>query len=153
MSNEGNNTELDFEDLDFEGVDDLPTFETPPAGAYLLTVSLERKEINAAKYVEARYVIDETVELKNPSDTPVPNGSIFSELFSVDPTIVFASGQKAVEFTKQYIKQYFDFAGSTKLGDITAAVQNVKISCTISNRRDKKDPDVVRASTKNVSVI
>ncbi len=147
------NSELDFMDLDFEGVDDLPTFETPPAGAYLLEVSLEAKEINSAKYVEAGYIIDETVELKNPSDTPVPNGSRFSELFSVDPTIVYDSGQKAVEFTKVYVKQFFDFAGSTKLGDIVAAVQKVKVSCVIVNRRSKKDPDTVRASTKNITVI
>lgn len=153
MSNENTTSELDFDDLDFEGVDDLPSFEPPPAGAYLLEVSLAKKEINGAKYVEAQYIVDETVEQKNPSDTPVPNGSRFSELFSVDPTIVFASGQKAVEFTKLYVKQYFEFAGSTRLDAIVAAVQKVKISCTVSNRRDKKDPELIRASTKNVMVI
>lgn len=148
-----NNTELDFMDLDFEGVDDLPTFETPPAGAYLLDVTLAIKEINGSKYLEASYIIDETVELKNPSDTPVPDNSRFSELFSVDPTLVYDSGQRAVEFTKVYVKQFFEFAGSTKLGDIAAAVQKVKVSAVVVNRRSKKDPNTVRASTKNITVI
>lgn len=148
-----NNTELDFMDLDFEGVDDLPTFETPPAGAYLLEVSLAVKEINGAKYLESSYIVEETVELKNPSDTPVPNGSRFSELFGVDPSIVYDSGQRAVEFTKVYVKQFFDYAGSTKLGDIVAAVQKTKVSAVVVNRRNKKDPDTVRASTKNITVI
>ena len=82
MSNKPNPNDILSGSID--DIDDLPGFETPPAGQYILTVNCEVKEVNDKQCVEASFVVEETVELKNKEDVQAVKGTKFSTLFMLE---------------------------------------------------------------------
>ena len=81
-------TATSMEDLFAASIDDLadlPAFETPPPGSYLLRVTCDTKSVNDKPVVEAAYEIMEVVELANPeTDVPPAVGTKFNTIFMID---------------------------------------------------------------------
>jgi hypothetical protein len=72
-------------DSELDDLADLPEFVTPPAGAYAATIiAVEEKEIGEHPAVEVRFKLNETLELANPNDTPVVDGTETSIAFLMD---------------------------------------------------------------------
>lgn len=126
---------------------DLPSFETPPAGSYLLTASMEVKEVNQKQCVEASFTVNETVELADPAtSTPVANGTKFSTLFQMD-------NEFGVGNLKKFLKPFAEHYGTSNIGKLVRdEIKNVSISGLIKTRKDKNDPDKVYGTVTNITV-
>lgn len=128
-----------------DDLDDLPSFETPPPGVYILDVTTDVKEVNDKDAIEASYTIKEVVELKDPTTTPPVIGSKFSTLFTLNE---FGVG-KLKEFLAPFAKQF----GSSNVQElIRDHIKDVTISAQVGNRKDKTDPDKVYPTVKILSI-
>lgn len=125
---------------------DLPSFETPAPGSYILTVSMDTKQINNKDAIEAAFEVVEVVELANPSDKAVPAGTKFSTAFFLDNE--FGLGN-----LKKFLAPFSAHFGQGNIGTlIRDDMKNVQIACSVKNRKDKNDPSKVYASVDNITV-
>lgn len=135
-------------DADLDDLADLPAFETPPPGAYVLSVSMDAKEVNSKNAVEAKITVVETVELEDKSGETVESkpGTQFSQLFMLDNEFGIGS-------LKTFLKPFAAHFNTNKIGELVRDhVKDVTISATIKNRKDKTDPEKVYARLSNVTV-
>jgi len=145
----------DLFEADLEDIADLAGFETPPAGAYILSVTMETKEINDKPAVVANFTVLETVELKEKDEgskkyrPPVKDGTLFSTAFILGNSV--AEGRM-----KQFLapfSEHFGIKGKGSIGILVRdTIKDVRIAATVTNRADKDDPDVIYAGIKNVQV-
>lgn len=125
---------------------DLPAFETPPPGSYLLRANMEVKEVNKKQCVEASFEVLETVELTNPAeDTAVVPGTKFSTLFMLD-------NQFGVGNLKKFLKPFQEHFQAANIGDLVGEIKDVDMACLVKNRQDKNDPDKVYGSVTNITI-
>lgn len=125
---------------------DLPSFETPPAGSYVLNASTDVKEINGKQTVEASFTVVETVELKESNANPVAVGTKFSMLFMLDNK--FGVGK-----LKDFLKPFAVHFNNNNIGELVLAeIKDVMIACTVTNRKDKEDPDRIYGGVKNIVI-
>lgn len=72
-------------DSNLDDLADLPEFVVPPAGAYNATIiSYEEKKIGEHPAVEMKFRLNETLELSNPTDAPVKQGTECGVSFMLD---------------------------------------------------------------------
>lgn len=145
----------DLFEADLDDIADLAGFETPPAGAYILLVSTETKEINDKPAVVANFTVVETVELKIDDESkkgyrpPVKDGTLFSTAFILGNAV--AEGR-----LKQFLAPFGDHFGIKGKGSVGILVRDtikdVRIAAVVTNRADKEDPDVIYAGIKNIQV-
>lgn len=144
----------DLFDADLEDIADLAGFETPPAGAYILKVSTETKDINDKPSVVANFEVVETVELKAEEGKkgyrpPVAPGTMFSTAFILGNPV--AEGR-----LKQFLApfgEHFGIKGKGSVGIlIRDTIKEVRIAATVTNRVSKDDEDVIYAGIKNIQI-
>lgn len=124
---------------------DLPGFETPPAGSYILEVNTDVKNVSGKDAVEASFTVIETVELDE-SVSPVADGTKFSTLFMLD-------NEFGVGNLKKFLAPFAAHFGEPNIGKLVGeVVKNVTISGLVKNRKDKNDPDKVYGSVTNITV-
>lgn len=151
MSNnlEGFDSVDDLLNANLDDLADLPAFETPPPGAYVLGVTFDVKEVNGKNAIEASYSVKETVELEDKSGETkaVHADTKFSQLFMLD-------NKFGVGNLKLALAPYAQHFGVNNIGALIREnlKEEVLISATIKNRKDKNDPDRVYASVANVMV-
>lgn len=151
MSNalEGFDSVDDLLNANLDDLADLPAFETPPPGAYVLGATFDVKEVNGKNAVEASYSVKETVELEDKSGETkaVPANTKFSQLFMLDNKI-------GVGNLKRALAPYAQHFGVKNIGALIREnlKEEVLISATLKNRKDKNDPDRLYASVANVMV-
>lgn len=143
MSNKPNPNDILAGSID--DIDDLPGFETPPAGQYILTVNCEVKEVNDKQCVEASFVVEDTVELKNKEDQPPVKGTKFSTLFMLD-------NEFGVGKLKAFLKPFAQHFGVTAVSELIGEINDLVISAKVTNRKDKEDPDKIYAGVTNIIV-
>jgi len=128
-----------------DDLDDLPSFEVPPPGVYLLTVNTDVKKVNDKDCIEAQFTVNEVVELKDANATPPQIGNKFSMLFTLN--------EIGVGKLKQFCAPFADHFGEKKIGVlIRDHIKDVIVSASVTNRKDKEDPEKVYASVKILSV-
>jgi len=150
MSNTDN--EAKFANLDelfagsLDDIADLPSFETPPKGAYILDVSMSTKEINKKPAVSADFTVVETVELEDADDKEVAVGTKFN--------IAFILGNNISEGKlKQFLAPFAEHYGTRSIQELVRdKVQNCRIAATMKHRADKDDKEKVYPDIRNVSV-
>lgn len=129
---------------------DLPAFEAPPPGAYILGFTFGVKKINEKDAVEMSCTVKDTVELEDKSGEtqPVANGTKFSNAFFLDNK--FAIGN-----LKKMLKPFGEHFGTTNIGQLIRdnLAEEVTASAIVKNRADKNDPEKVYASVNNISVV
>jgi hypothetical protein len=125
---------------------DLPAFEAPPPGSYILTVGMSVKQVNNKDVVEAAFTVNETVELSDGNDTPVIDGTKFSMIFMID-------NEFGIGNLKKFLKPFQEHYGVSNIGALVNEIKDVQISALIKNRKDKNDPDKVYASVSNITVM
>lgn len=133
--------------MSLDDLADLPSFETPPAGAYILDVSCDVKTINDKPAVEASFIVVETVELKDQNATPVADGTKFSTAFLL-------GNKYGVGNMKKFLKPFgahFEENSIEKL--VRDVVKDVRIAATVTNRVDKEDPDKIYGGVKDITVM
>lgn len=149
MNAEGKTEFTSVDDLlsaDLDDLADLPSFETPPAGAYILEVTMDVKPVNGKDAVEASIVVVETTELADKEATPVVAGTKFSQLFMLD-------NEYGVGNLKKFLKPFAAHFGTSKIGELVRDhIKGVTISAIVKNRKDKNDPDKVYGSLTEITV-
>lgn len=125
---------------------DLPSFETPPRGQYVLRCTFDVKEINNKDAVEMAFEVVETVELADKEATPVAPGTKFSTAFILGNAV---SEGKLKEALLPYSQKFNEKNIGTLVRDI---VKDILISATVTNRKDKDDPDKIYGGVKNVII-
>jgi hypothetical protein len=138
----------DLMDASIDDLKDLPPFIVPPVGHYKLQVSLERKVVNTHPCVEAQFVVQETLELKNLAEAPVENGTKFSTLYTMDNE--FGQGN-----FKLFLAPLLEGLGlqGKKVSEVVASVKNVVIAATVKQRPDKEDKDKIYANVVNAELL
>lgn len=127
---------------------DLPAFETPPPGVYILDTSMDVKEVNGHQSVEQQFTVVETVELEDKSENAkhVVAGTKFSQLFLID-------NEFGVGNLKKALAPFAAHFGTSNVGELVRdKVKEVRITAVVKNRKDKTDPDKIYASVSNVQV-
>ncbi|PIQ00589.1 MAG: hypothetical protein COW76_09750 [Shewanella sp. CG18_big_fil_WC_8_21_14_2_50_42_11] len=120
-------------DADLEGFEDIPEWVVPPAGGYNITIkSIESKKINEKPVVEIKVVINETLELNNPSDTEVAPGVEVSQAFFISTPM----GQGAFKKVTANIKEAL---GVTTIRELMEAAAGLECTAITTVRTDKKD--------------
>lgn len=136
----------DLFNASIEDLADLPSYETPPAGAYILRVSMDVKKINEKDAVEAAFEVIETQELANPSDTPVLAGTKFSQAFLI-------GNEYGLGNLKKFLAPFQEHYQSANIGALIGEIKDVTIAGTVKTRKDKNDPDKVYGSVVNIAVM
>jgi hypothetical protein len=144
--------EAQFANLDelfaanLDDIADLASYETPPKGSYIFTVSTDTKEINKKPAVEAAFTVVETVELEDANDKPVAPGTKFS--------IAFMLGNPVSEGKlKQFLAPFAYHFGATNVGTLVRdTIKEVTVAAIIKHRKDKEDPEKVYADVRNITV-
>lgn len=129
MSNANtNDTPIEFDDIDFEGVAAAPAFEDPPSGQYLVSVSLKQKLIGDQKKraVEANFVLKEVIQIgQQHTEKSADEGQKFSALYFVDT-------QEKYGYLKRDLRAFFEAVGTTSLNTLVAAVQDLPAKIIVS---------------------
>ncbi len=114
MSTENLETLLDIE---LDDLADLPEFVTPPAGAYSYLgeeFSAETDDKSGTVYVHVKFKLMQTLELVNPDDTPVPDGTVIDQRFDLGNE--WAQG--ALKKITTAYKEGFDITKLSQMGDV-----------------------------------
>jgi hypothetical protein len=155
----GGATILDLDemmDIEMDKVETLPDYVTPPAGAYMLSVSdceiekykqkvrdnngKDTGQTKDASRIRLTYTIDKTLES---SDLPVKDGSLFSE--------TFMGTEDGIKFFKKQamnIMNVSDLSGA-RMKDVIDGLKGMSFKAKITIR---KSPDGQGGSYENVQV-
>ncbi len=130
----------------FADVPDLADFVSPKNGAYKFHVDAvdPEKLIGDSKTVQIEYTITELVDVDDDAMGDVVKvGDKYSELY-------FMTTPKGSAFNLARLKKLLmpvaEKFGTTTLRTTLAAYQGCDIVGMIKNKKDKKDPDIVRSS-------
>jgi hypothetical protein len=131
--------------LSLDDLDDLPSFDCPPPGVYIVKVSTEQKDVKDSQAIEAGYTIVEPVELKDTNSTPPVAGSKFSTLFMLNP---YGIG-KLKEFCAPFGKHF----GTGSVRELVMDhIKEVTCVVIVGNRKDKNDPEKIYPTVKVSSI-
>lgn len=142
---------LDLLDKSLDDIEDLPGFEVPVSGVYLLTQNAAIKVINDKTAVEITSEVMECIKQDNENEEPTPIGTKFSSLF-------FLTGEEeAVRVSMGMLKQATKAIGEhfqeANLKIIVRELMKdliVKATCVKQKRKD--NPELFRARLSNITV-
>lgn len=133
---------------------DLPPVGAPPSGHYNLEVTASREKSEAgSEYFKFAYEVVAINELKNEAEAgEVKVGQKFSQMFSPfkkDGTI----NELGIGFFKEALAPFSAHFGISGVGDTLAQINKVTIAASLTRRPDRKDPERMNFSLKDVVVL
>jgi hypothetical protein len=142
-----NSTDLDsLLDATLDDLEDLPEFKSFPAGAYRVSVTLEGKSVNDKPGVEMAMKLQEVIELADATDTAPAEGDVSTMLFFLDNE--FGRGKLKAAVTPIALA-----LGTTTIREAVEACKDVECVVVLGQRADKKDPDKIYQTLKEVAVV
>lgn len=122
----------DLLDSNLDDIADLPEFVTPPAGAYRATIlGIEQKEIGTHPAFEAKFKLLETLELSDPNQAPVADGTETSLAFMMDNE--FGQGN-----FKKFISPIAENSGVSSIREAIGAAKGAEVMIVSKVRKGKK---------------
>jgi len=118
-------------DISLDDIADLPEFKVFPAGAHRCTISFEQKQIGVHPAVELKLVAVETVELTDPSETPLVAGTESSIAYMLDNE--FGAGK-----LKQIVKPLAEHFGISNVGKILQEAKGLEVLVVTKTRQNKE---------------
>lgn len=153
------NINLDFAllDQDLDSIEDLPGFEAPPTGEYLLRMVSVLKQVKDAVCVQTEYEVLECIKQDNDADTPAKVGNKFSSLYTIK-YVKSADAEKEAENVKKgkgKLKELLrGVAEATGQGNLAVLVRDVVANCvvraTVKRNQDKEDKEKFYGNVKNL---
>lgn len=134
----------DLLDRNLDDLKDMPAFVVPPVGHYKLSVSFARKTVNDKPCMEGKFKVMETLELKNPEDAAVEEGTEFTCLYQL--TNEFGEGA-----FKEILKPIAAGTGITSVREIVDPSNSYEIYATLKHRVDKNDKEKIYANLQNIT--
>lgn len=141
---------LDMLDMNLEDIQDLPGFEVPYPGEYILKLDAAVKSVNDKQAVEISYEVVECMKKNNDTDPDTIPGTKFSQLF-------FLQGEpESVKISLGRLKQLLaPLAEQLGEGNLLVLVRDhlksLMVSATVNRRKDKNDPERFYPDVKNIS--
>lgn len=127
---------------------DLDTLEgieigTPPAGVYVLTISLELKEVGDHPALEIQCQVVDTIEVAGNEQKP-ESGLVFNSIAMLD-------NPYGIGYAKRVLGTFKPLANnSTKLGEIVQAAKGVSVTAVVKLRADKEDKEKKYATLEKI---
>lgn len=119
-------------DATLDDLADMPSFVTPPAGAYMATiVSMETKQIGTHPAIEVNFKLLETRELADPTATPVAAGMPVSCAYMMDNE--YGQGD-----FKNLMKPIVTATGSASVREAMEAAKGMEVLIVSKIRLGKK---------------
>lgn len=149
--------DLSILDRNFDDIEDLPAFQVPPTGDYILEVKGEFKTVNKKKAFELGYVIVSCVEQSDAEDTPAKPGDKFSQLFFLSSDKTGEEAEKALKLNLGLMKaQFAGIAEQTGQSNLLIVCRDILksaiVKATVVRKQDKQDKDVFRARVSNMTL-
>lgn len=138
-------------DKTLDDIEDLPGFEVPVNGRYLLKANRKFKTINEKICAEITLEVMECLKKDNDNDADTIPGTKFSQLF-------FLTGEEEAVKTslgmlKQFAKPIGEHFGEDNLKTIVKDhVVDLLLAATCVRRKDTKNPEIFRARLSNIAV-
>jgi len=132
-------------DSQLDDLADLPEFLVFPAGAHKVTITLESKEVNKHPSIECKMKVVETLELANPTDTPMVAGTESSVLYMLD-------NEFGVGKFKELMKPLAAHFGGTSVRETMASAQGAEV-VVVTTVRTNKATKVSYTDIKSLSVV
>ena len=119
-------------------VPDAPDYSNPPAGSYNLLVkdvkidSYKNKAQEDCQRLKITYSVMETIEVADPKESPVPDGTMFTETFQAT--------EMGLSFFKGRIKGIMNVSdlNGVSLGDMMNSSKGTTFACKISIKKSPK---------------
>lgn len=133
---------IQMPDISMDSIESLGGFEVPPIGRYLCLLTLAPKEINGKGNLEFSYVVQEVIELADPTAQTPKQGAKFSELFSYDKGLGIAKDKL------EKLASGLGLPANIRLPELVETVQQVGVELTLKHRKNFKgdDPERIYAS-------
>lgn len=152
--------ELDMSllDMEIDSIEDLPGFEVPVNGEYLLKLETSLKAINGKQFIETSYELLECLKQDNDSDLPSKAGSKFSSLFTIkgdgkDTEKDTESVRLGLGKFKELVKGIAEDTGQGNVGLLVRDVlASCIVQCTVKRRADKEDKEKFYPVIKNLKL-
>lgn len=128
----------DLLNVDFSSMEEVAGFLQPPKGLYVFDVptigfvNVAKEGAPANMAVQVEFVIRETVQLANETDTPCKAGDKF--------TMTWRGGQ-GVAYLRSDFQEVITTLGTKDLAGFMAALPGATITGEVSYRLDKDDKD------------
>lgn len=153
IDNTNTSTETDDEEVDLSlldknlsDIDDLPSFEVPAKGTYILLANATTKKVNKHPAMVIDLDVVSTVALANTGDTPPKEGDKFGVLFMLDNE--FGMGNM-----KKVLAPFAAHFGTDNVKTLVKEkIQNCVISATVDHQIDREDKTKIYARLKNIVV-
>lgn len=138
--------DLSLLDKNLADIEDLPSFEVPPKGTYVMLCSGGTKKIGEHPAVTFDLEVVSTVELADKSQKPPKDGDKTGVMFMLDNE--FGLGNM-----KKFLAPFAAHFGTDNVRELVKdRIQNVIISCTMDHQVDKEDKTKIYARPKNIVI-
>jgi hypothetical protein len=146
------NLDLDLLDMSLDDIEDLPGFEVPYNGEYLLKMHLSLKLVNKKAAVESNYEVVECLKKNDESDPDTVPGTKFSSLYFLqgDEDKVKMSLGRLKELLAQPAEELGE--GNVKILVRDHFATPRMVSATVTRRADKEDKEKFYAGVKNLKL-
>lgn len=143
----------DLLDGTLDDLADIPEFKPFPVGVHKCLVSFEAKEINKFPAIEVKLKAIETVELANPSDTPLDKGAQTSAAYFLKHSDDFVAkmGQGRIKEIFKALAPMYPDAKSMK--ELMVAANNSEMNVATNIRSGKLKDGVTPQYTEIVQMI
>jgi len=139
-------------DKTLDEIEDLPGFEVPVNGRYLLKANRKIKKINDKAAVEVELEVMECLKKDNDADEDTVIGTKFSQLY-------FLQGEEesvkiSMGMLKQFTKPLAEHVGESNMKVLVKDhLKDVLYGATVVRRKDNKNPEVFRARLSNLEIV
>lgn len=127
---------FELPDIDLSDIEDIPGFSSPPAGTYIVNLSIVTKTILEKPSLEFAYELVEAVEIgSDEAERPAAPGQKWSDLHRLD--------SDGLKFAKPKLAFLGKMNGVTTLPDIVAASQGLQVKVQVKYGgavESKKEP-------------
>lgn len=127
---------LELPAIDLNDIEDMAAFTSPPAGTYVVSVSIAAKQINDNPMLEFTYELAEIIEVgTDEADRPAKVGQKWSDLHKLD--------SDGLMYAKPKLAFLGKMNGVSTLPDIVAASQGVQVKAEVKYGKpveSKKEP-------------
>lgn len=142
--------DLSVLDMDMAMIEDLPGFEVPSNGEYVLRLQAKGKVVKDVACLELGFEVMECVKKDKEEDPDAVAGSKFSSLFQLNN-----KDEEARRISLGVMKQVLNnVAEQTGQGNVLVLVRDhlkdAIVTATIKRRQDKEDPEKFYPVIKNL---
>ena len=141
---------LELLDMTMDEIEDLPGFEVPYNGDYLLKLTSQTKVVNDKPALECTFEVIECLKKDNDADPDSKEGDKFSKLFFLkndDPEKL----KIQLGFLKQFVAGVAEQVGEGNLAVLFRDhLASAVVQATVKRKVDKEDKEKVFAEVKNM---